>query len=37
MSAKDKNNKTAFSLCLELDNAPVMEVLISKVSLNDDS
>ncbi len=34
LSLKDKSNHTAFSICLEKDNAPLLEFLKDKVSLN---
>lgn len=34
LSLKNKDNHTAFSLCLQMDNAPLLEFLKDKVSLN---
>lgn len=34
LSLKDKKEKTAFSVCLQMDNAPLLEFLKDKVSLN---
>lgn len=34
LSLKDKQNHTAFSVCLNMDNAPLLEFLKDKVSLN---
>lgn len=36
MSLKDKLNRTAFSVCLDNDNAPLLEFLKDKVSINKD-
>ena len=34
MTLKDNNKKTAFTIALENDNAPLLEFLQDKVSLN---
>ena len=34
LSLKDKQEKTPFSLCLDRDNAPLLEFLKDKVSIN---
>lgn len=34
LSTKDKQNRTPFAICLEKDNAPLLEFLKDKVSLN---
>lgn len=34
LSAKDKSNRTPFAICLEKDNAPLLEFLKDKVSIN---
>ncbi len=34
LSLKDKKEHTAFSVCLKNDNAPLLEFLKDKVSLN---
>jgi hypothetical protein len=36
LSLKDKLERTPFSLCLQMDNAPLLEFLKDKVSLNKD-
>jgi ankyrin repeat protein len=36
LSLKDKNEQTAFSVCLEKDNAPLLEFLKDKVSINNE-
>jgi S-adenosylmethionine:tRNA-ribosyltransferase-isomerase (queuine synthetase) len=33
---KDKRNKTAFTICLQQDNAPLLEFLKDKVSINNE-
>ncbi len=34
LSLKDKEEKTPFSVCLDKDNAPLLEFLKDKVSIN---
>jgi ankyrin repeat protein len=36
LSAKDKSNRTPFAICLEKDNAPLLEFLKDKVSINNE-
>jgi hypothetical protein len=36
LSAKDKEHRTPFAVCLERDNAPLLEFLKDKVSINNE-
>lgn len=36
LNIKDQNGKTAFSICFEENNTPILDVFLSKISLNDD-